>query len=90
MEDIGITFNRNGIISQNEADHVLTKSHRVTLRTCCTKSLKCIKDWHPVDYKYEIIQVFKLTGPVVSFGFDTVENYALYFLCSLLRYGPEK
>lgn len=72
MEDIGLTcVNRNGLNSQSQADHVPTDSHRATLCSCYAKSLKCIKYWLPVDWKNEIIQLFKLAGPVVSLGFNT-------------------
>lgn len=67
MEDIGLTLTN----SQSEADHVPTDSHRATLCSCCAKSLKCFKYWLPVDWKNEIIQLFKLAGPVVSLGFNT-------------------
>ncbi|XP_070774900.1 multidrug and toxin extrusion protein 1-like [Enoplosus armatus] len=47
---------------QSDADHVPTVIHRVTSYTKC---LQCIKDWVPVDYKKETIQLFKLAGPIL-------------------------
>lgn len=55
------------INSQSEEDHVPAD----TLHTYCTDCMKSIKDWLPVDYKNEIIQLFKIAGPVVSIILNT-------------------
>uniref|UniRef100_A0A671Y8G4 Multidrug and toxin extrusion protein n=1 Tax=Sparus aurata TaxID=8175 RepID=A0A671Y8G4_SPAAU len=63
MEDLGLKFlKRKGIKGEHEADHV--PCHRVTHFMFCTKCLKCIKDWLPVDRKNETTELFKLAGPV--------------------------
>ncbi|XP_067460818.1 multidrug and toxin extrusion protein 1-like [Thunnus thynnus] len=64
MEDLGLKFVRqHGINRQSQADHVSVKD-KDTLYTYGAKCLKRIKDWLPVDYKNEMIQLFKLAGPV--------------------------
>ncbi|XP_067460820.1 multidrug and toxin extrusion protein 1-like [Thunnus thynnus] len=64
MEDLGLKFVRqHGINRQSQADHV-SVIYKDTLYTYGAKCLKRIKDWLPVDYKNEMIQLFKLAGPV--------------------------
>ncbi|XP_049455176.1 multidrug and toxin extrusion protein 1-like [Epinephelus fuscoguttatus] len=64
MEDLELKFvYRNGMISQSEA--VATATPKVTLRSFWSKWLRCIKNWLPVDYRGEMVQLVKLAGPVV-------------------------
>lgn len=68
MEDLELKFvYRNGMISQSEA--VATATPKVTLRSFWSKWLRCIKNWLPVDYRGEMVQLVKLAGPVVNMGF---------------------
>ncbi|XP_037643811.1 multidrug and toxin extrusion protein 1-like [Sebastes umbrosus] len=65
MEDFGLNFvYRRGKKSQSKAAHTVFPRMRPTSCTC-TNCLKCIKDWLPLEFKREMIQLVKLAGPVI-------------------------
>ncbi|KAK5858507.1 hypothetical protein PBY51_002640 [Eleginops maclovinus] len=61
MEDLAACVRVNGKSKTDES--AFPAAHSVDLH--CGSRLKSIKRWIPVDYKNEIVQFLKLTGPVV-------------------------
>lgn len=55
-----------GEIGQQLVNNYGTTSQKERLCTHCGDCLRRIKNWLPIDYKNEVIQLVKLAGPVVS------------------------
>lgn len=75
MEDLATKKACRGVNGQSKTDESPPAAHSVD--SCCGAWLKSNKLWIPAVYKNEIVQILKLSGPVVSLCLDATVDKKL-------------